>query len=194
MPVPISIEVRRRIQALRLGKTKLSDIAKELNLSFWTVRNLSRKFRDYQGEVVSPNYRKQSLLRCDKLVWRAALFLKRRHPLWGAGFVLCVLRERYPDKPMPHKRTVLRWWKANGLSRPRGTRFVPQEKQWAKQVHDVWQMDAKSHLRLSDQSGASWLMLTDEASGAVLSCHVFPPADLGEDHRRNCAGRFADCF
>ncbi len=44
-------------------------------------------------------------------------------------------------------------------------------------------MDAKSHLKLADDSGASWLLLTDEARGAVLSGTVFPPLGVGTGRR-----------
>lgn len=193
MPVPISMSVREQITALRLRGAKLVEIAQQLNLSFWTVRNLYRKFRDHQGATVSPNYSVGLLLRSDKLIYRAALWLKRLHPLWGAGFVLCLLQERYPDRPLPHQRTLQRWWQAKGLRRP-CRRSVRQEKDWAKRVHEIWQMDAKSHLKLADQSGASWLTLSDEASGAVLSCRVFPPAGLGADRSANGTSGFACRF
>jgi hypothetical protein len=39
-------------------------------------------------------------------------------------------------------------------------------------------MDAKEQLQLADGSGASWLTLSDEKSGAVLDSPLFPPAQL----------------
>jgi len=43
----------------------------------------------------------------------------------------------------------------------------------AGQPHEVWQMDAVECLRLQDGSGACWLRMSDEYSGAILATDVF---------------------
>jgi hypothetical protein len=46
-------------------------------------------------------------------------------------------------------------------------------------VHQVWAVDAKEQMRLKDGSAASWLVVTDEGSGAILDAQAFPPQKLG---------------
>lgn len=44
-------------------------------------------------------------------------------------------------------------------------------------MHEVWAVDAKEQMKLHDATGACWLTLTDEASGAILSTRAFPTRD-----------------
>jgi hypothetical protein len=65
----------------------------------------------------------------------------------------------------------------------------------ATEAHEVWQMDAVECLRLQDGSGASWLRISDECSGAILATDVFgeyrwskvPAVQTQEALRRNFA-------
>ena len=179
MPVPIPMAIRQKIVELHRSGISLKNIAQNLRLSFWTVRKLWRSAREQAS--VPPNYAAcgPAQPRTARLVYRAAHWLKRRHPAWGARFVLALFAERWPHQTLPHPRTVQRWWQRAQLSQPRLS-LPPQHKARAQQVHEVWQMDATSHLRLADQSGASWLSLVDEVSRAVLAAVAFPPLRVGE--------------
>jgi len=56
-------------------------------------------------------------------------------------------------------------------------------------VHDVWAVDAKEAMALADGSHASWLVVSDEASGAVLHTEVFPPPALDPGERDSGSGQ-----
>lgn len=180
MPTPIALALRQQIVTLHQAGVSLQKIAQLLRLSFWTVRALWRRCRQQAAPDQQPAYARcgPKQPRADRLIYRAALYLKRRHPGWGAGLVLALLAERWPARPLPHRRTLQRWWQRAGLTQRR-RRLPAQAAARAQHVHQVWQMDATSHLRLADDSPASWLTLSDECSRAVLAAVAFPPLRLG---------------
>jgi hypothetical protein len=112
-------------------------------------------------------------------VYEAAIDLKREHPKWGAQFIRIHLQRQYPQQALPSVRTLQRWFRAAGVAR---TPSVRQQRsghiQRGQQVHAVWAVDAKEGIHLADGSVVSWLVMTDEASGAVLEAAVFPPGKV----------------
>jgi hypothetical protein len=100
--------------------------------------------------------------------------LRRLHPGWGAGRIRLELRKMHPDEPIAPLRTLQRWLRGDGLAPPPGVPVAPTEYRRATEPHEVWQMDAVEALRLKDGSGACWLRLTDECSGAILATELFP--------------------
>jgi hypothetical protein len=50
----------------------------------------------------------------------------------------------------------------------------------ANEPHEVWQMDAVEGLKLLNDSGACWLRITDERSGAILLTEVFACSRFSE--------------
>ncbi|MGJ3245206.1 MAG: hypothetical protein ACFE0I_04220 [Elainellaceae cyanobacterium] len=175
IPVPIRREIIERHQQ---GET-IAAIADGLSLSFWGVRQIWRHYRKY-GEAGLALHRERSVRygpRCARVIYRSALWLKRRHRSWGAGLIRVLLQQRYPDSPLPHPRTFQRWFRAHQLNPVRAQRpSVVRER--ATHVHQVWQLDAASHVRLADGSPASWISLIDEYSGALLQSEAFPPLHL----------------
>lgn len=175
IPIPIRREIVSRHQQ---GET-LRSIAKELDYSYWGVRKIWRAYRD-QGEpglAISYAHSGRSGVRSERLIYRAAVWLKRHHPGWGAGVIRVMLQERYPLKQLPHQRTIERWLRAQQLSVPPTVHPQPQRER-AQVVHQTWQLDATSHQRLADGTPASWLSLVDEHSGALLESRAFPPVHL----------------
>jgi hypothetical protein len=51
---------------------------------------------------------------------RAACWLKRHHPTWGALLIHDLLRQRSPDRPVPCPRSLQRGFYEAGLNQPRG--------------------------------------------------------------------------
>lgn len=175
IPVPIRHEIIERHQH---GET-IAEIADALSLSFWGVRQIWRQYRN-EGDAGLALHRERSdryAPRCARVIYRSALWLKRHHRSWGAGLIRVILQQRHPDVPLPHPRTLQRWFRAHQLNPVRVQRpsVVPER---AVQVHQVWQLDATSHIRLADGSPASWISLIDEYSGALLQSEAFPPLHL----------------
>lgn len=175
IPVPVRREI---IERHRQGET-LSEIAQCLSLSYWGVRQIWRVYRDQGESGLAIRYTDSGCrgVRGDRLIYRGALWLKRRHPKWGGGFIRVVLQQRYPDRRVPHARTLQRWFAQHQLQplRPQHRRETCPR---AHQVHQTWQLDATSHLRLQDGAPVSWLSLSDEYSGGLLQSIAFPPIRL----------------
>jgi transposase len=155
----------------------LLQISELLHLSYSTVRNIYHRYQSDGQAGLTPLYHhcgvcvKQGKA---KLVKRAALWLKRLHPLWGAPLIRLQLKERYGSKYLSSERTMQRWFKLAGLYRVKTT-FPPSDVHWACHVHDTWQLDAKEQLRLKSGEKACYLCVVDEKSGALLAPFVFPP-------------------
>jgi len=172
IPVPIRREIVERHQQ---GET-LNEIAQALQLSYWGVRKIWRQYRKEPTGGLSIGYGNSGRhgQRYSRKIYRCAMWLKRRHPSWGASFIRVILNERYGNESLPHPRTLQRWFRAQHLSVPR-THHPVTERVRAQVVHQIWQLDATSHQRLADGTPASWISLVDEHSGALLSSRAFPP-------------------
>ena len=175
MPAALSLATRRRlVKAYRAGQS-YSALAENFGVAYNTVRTLCQRF-DLEGEAgLQPRYDRcgPRTICSDPLLYRAALWLKRRHPRWGAPFIQLQLERRYPDRKLPAVRTLQAWFKAQGLS-PQRSKPPKADKQWARGAHQVWQVDAKEHQRTADGTALCWLTFTDEYTGAVLAAPIFP--------------------
>ncbi len=175
MPRAIAVPIREQIVKLKQEGKSYQEIANELGLSRYSVKKIWSRYEKEGEPGLVPSYehcgRKES--KFEKLVWRSTRYLKRLHPSWGAGFIRVKLSQRWPDKQLPHVRTMQRWFSQLGIAtasaQPKQTR-----RERARVVHQCWQVDAVSHQRLGNGSEACWLSATDEASGAVLVSTAFP--------------------
>jgi hypothetical protein len=188
MPAAIPVPLRQLLVERIARGEPIAAAAADLGLSFWTARTLWRRYRDRGMDGLAPDHAAcgRPGRRGSPLIARAALLLRRRHPTWGAGAIRAILTARYPTEPVPHERTLRRWFAAAGLTRavPRAPR--PPAPPRATTPHDTWQLDAKEQIALASGARACWLVATDEASGACLDPVVFPlrshvprPADRG---------------
>lgn len=176
IPVPVRWEI---VERHRDRKESLRSIACLLGLSEDGVRKIWRQYRD-EGDV-APRYSRcgQREHEFSRLAYRGALTLKRRHPTWGAGYIIVCLRERWPDLSLPSERTVQRWFRKAGLT-PLRSVGPPQQRRRGKQPHEVWEVDATEQVKIEGDTQASWLSCVDEATGAVLTTAVFSPRALAE--------------
>lgn len=174
MPEAISLGIREQIiKAKSEGKT-LKEIALEKKMSYSTVINICRLHQ--RGESLVPKYHNCGPTgpKYSALIYRACLWLKRRHADWGAPFILLKLEERYPDEALPSPRTVQRWFSKAKLNKKKSK--IPQgSRVWAKEVHETWQLDAKEQFILKDGQKACYLTVIDEKSGSALGAQAFPP-------------------
>jgi hypothetical protein len=180
MPSAIPVPVRQAIvQRHQAGET-LPAVAADLHLSLWSVRRIWRRFRDWGSARLGPDYDRCAPRgpRSPRWLHRAALWLRRRHPTWGAAVIRFFLQQHWPKASVPHERTLQRWFRrAHLLPPPR--QLPPQHPTRGQEPHEVWQMDAKEKVRLGNGGQASWLALIDEASGGLLAGEVFPPGGVG---------------
>ena len=186
MPKPIPVAIRRQIVERHQGGEKLSQVAKELGMPYESVRNVWRLYRK-EGRI-HPNFQASGRkgARCARKVYFAAVFLKALHPTWGAGLIRQVIRERWPDLQVPSPRSLQRWFASK---RPKGRKREPAEARIGrgKAPHNIWEMDSREGIRLKNGERVIWLLVSDEASGAVLSHEVFPPEPSESTDGSRCA-------
>jgi len=175
MPAPVSIEIRRQIVERHEKGESLKSISRELNLPYVTVKSIWRHWRVHQK--LEPNYEQAKLRGTRRYghLYARAIAMKQAHPKWGAGLILLELQPEFPEASLPSERTLQRWFREEGVGNPPKTQQRSQTSvARGRFVHQVWAVDAKERMRLKDESGASWLLVTDEASGAVLGADAFP--------------------
>jgi hypothetical protein len=179
MPQAIALPIRQVIVQRHQQGQSLGQIALDLGLPYGTVRKLWRRSRDAGEAGLSPAYRRCGRRgpRGDARMIRAACWLKRLHPTWGAVLIGLILQRRWPDRLAPPERTLQRWFRRAGVNRPPG-RPHPRGPRRGGRPHDVWEMDAVVKQRLADGRLASWLTITDEASGAILTAELSPPGAM----------------
>ena len=115
-PLPIRRAIVDRLQAGQSLKT----IALELDLTYDTVRNIRRRYRDKGEAGLMPDYHRCGRRRASGpgRVIRAACWLKRHHRSWGAGLIRDLLRQRWPDRAIPSPRSLQRGFRAARLNGP----------------------------------------------------------------------------
>ena len=175
MPLALATALRRRVIDAHLKGEPLNAIAERENLSYSSVRNYWRRYRERGFAGLAPDYQHCGRKRVgdDDLIYRATRYLKFRHRQWGAALIQLKLKQRYPDRTLPSVRTMQRWFKKAGLT-PLRKQLPKPDKRWAATPHEIWQIDAKERLTLQDGTQASYLTVTDEHSGALLASPVFP--------------------
>ena len=182
MPGPIANDIRLEIvKHHRIGES-LRSISEELGLSYNTVRKIWRHWG--RTGKLEPSYEqaKQRGTRQYAQVYQWAVELKRQHPRWGAELIRLEIKAQAPQLALPTARTLQLWFQAAGVNRSGSVRQSREKKvQRGQQVHQVWAVDAKEQIALADGTWASWLVLTDEASGAILASEVFPPEAVDTD-------------
>lgn len=114
----------------------------------------------------------------------AAIEMKQGHPGWGGVVIGIEMAKTFAR--VPSARTLQRWFlKAEVNQKRERAPKVSSDK--GKEVHDVWELDAKEQVQLKDASRRSAMMAVDEASGALIDAVTFPP----REYQRSAALRRA---
>ncbi|HEY9886408.1 MAG TPA: helix-turn-helix domain-containing protein [Vampirovibrionales bacterium] len=170
----VALHLRQKVVSLRQSGQSFVQISEALNLSYPTTRRIWQAFTKNGIEGLKPKYHNcgPQKPKYAKLQ-RIALMLKRNYPRWGAGYILTILEERYPNAKMPSERSLQKWFKDHKLNRPRSKKPIEKAPE-VEAVHDCWQLDAKENICLQDGSKASYLTTVDVKSGIVLEAPIFP--------------------
>jgi hypothetical protein len=196
MPAATAIQKREEIIRCREAGIGFAHIARQVNLPYMTVRSVWQHYQ--RTGTVRPSYAAcaRTAVRKNPVIYQRAMALKQAHPTWGAGLIWVELLTEFEESQLPSERTLQRWFHRAGL-----VVQATQELGKAASVrrghrpHEVWAMDAKEEMQLGDGSYASWLVISDEGSGAVLHTDLFPQQTLdigsrceGEDEHPERAG------
>jgi hypothetical protein len=110
MPRALPVPVRELIVARIRAGHPLAAVAEDLALSPWSVRTIWRRYRDGGAPALVPDYARcgRPGPRGPRLIHRAACWLRRRHPTWGAQTIRTILVDRYPEAGVADARTLQR--------------------------------------------------------------------------------------
>jgi|SRR6218665_1057 len=174
MAKPTSLAYRELIVSMKKEGHTIKAISQALDLSFSNVRDIWTRYRKEGEAGLQTKYEHCGKKKPDStdLFYRAAIWLKRRHALWGSPRIHALLQERYGEQ-IPSIRTLSRWYQELNLQEPR-QQHGHQKIGASIAVHNIWQVDAKEHIQLMDGQKACYLSVVDEKSGAWLSSSVFP--------------------
>jgi transposase len=122
MPKAILVPIRQLIVERHLKGETLGTIALALGLSYGAVRTIWRRYRLRGDAGLIPDHRRCGRRRSagHQRMMRAACWLKRHHPAWGARLIRDLLRQRWPDRDIPCERTLQFAFQKAGLNRPAG--------------------------------------------------------------------------
>jgi hypothetical protein len=168
----------RLIEDRKAGKT-LFEMSHTHKVSYGTVQQLCARYSELGQAGLMPKYANCGKHRRDgryDLVYRAVRCFKTWHPKWGAEKIRAELLLLRADLEVPPTRTMQQWFVYNGQNQRRN-KAPHSERQWAKTVHEVWQVDAKEDLLTLDGHKNCWLNITDEHSAGILHPKVFPPQE-----------------
>lgn len=174
MPKPIPVAIRQHLVERHEAGESLHQITDDLDIPYESGRNIWRLYRD-EGRI-QPNYANCGRwgVRTSQRVYRAALFLKCLHPTWGAGLIRQVIADKWEDEDLPSVRTLQRWFRQVGYNQPKAPTSGEKRLGRGKAPHNVWEMDSREAISLATGEQVTWLLVSDEASGAVVGGEVFP--------------------
>lgn len=178
MPAALTIGQRQTIVNRRENGESFTQISQELNVSYGAVRNIY--YRYVETGDLSPAYENcaNRSIRKDEAIYHRAVEMKQVNPNWGAGLIWVELADEFDENKLPSVRTLQRWFRQAGVQHPPPERRPRAPVQRGKQVHEVWALDAKEQVELADGTHVSWLTVTDEGSGAILTASLFPHQTL----------------
>ena len=170
---PMSLR-RSVIAQFQKGKSK-TQIAQNFGLNRGTVHTLVQRFESEGEQGLKPLYENCGRERPDEtdFIYRAVRSMKTWHPGWGGEKIHAEISRMRPSLKLPSVRTFYRWFHWNDQVKP-SSKVPRQPAQWAKRIHEGWQVDAKEEMRTTDGTKQCWLNIIDEHSGTVIDPTVFP--------------------
>lgn len=175
MPRAISMALRQTVVNQHQQGIPKSTIACNLQIGRTTVHSLIKLY-ELEGQAgLKPKYDNcgKSRPQASDFIFRAIRCMRTWHPRWGGDKIRSEVLRLRPSLEAPGVRTFYRWfhWNEQIVSKSK----IPKQKpQWAKQLHEGWQIDAKEEILTTDGLKSCWLNIVDEHSGTVIDPPVFP--------------------
>ena len=107
MGIALSLAKRQQIVKDWKSANNYAEVARKHKVAYHTVRTLCKRYAA-EGKVgLQARYANcgPQDIQSDPLIHRAALWLKRLHPLWGAPLIRMKLQQRYPERTIPTARS-----------------------------------------------------------------------------------------
>lgn len=179
MGQPISTGVRTSIIQQHLKGISNSQIAINFQVGRTSVHKLIKRYKEEGDKGLIPRYSncgKHRPCASTNLGYRAVRCFKTWHPNWGSGKIRAEILKINPAIVLPTVRTLNRWFRWNQQNTA-STKLPKAPRQWASQLHEGWQIDAKEEMKTADGVKQCWLNIVDEKSGTVVDPIVFPPQE-----------------
>jgi hypothetical protein len=173
----IELPQRERIIKLYENSVSMVLISQEERVSYGTVKNLIKRYKNIGMNGMKPNYHQCGLKRsyASECSYRLVRFYKHFHTQWGVAYILMKIREKYPQLVLCHNRVYERRLKAEhhvSLSKNPPLQMIYHSEQ-SRLPHDTWQVDAKERLVTLNGTAACYLTITDEKTGCIVEAKVF---------------------
>lgn len=146
-----NLEQRRKIQSLAASGEKSPAIAKELNLSVWTVRKWRQRLNK-GGALHSKMGRPVSgyLSSFPSELRERIKTIRKAEAGWGASSILVELKRKYAytDKQLPGRKSVALFLKQEGFVKTyeRHSDLPDAERcDQPEEAHELWQLDARGN-------------------------------------------------
>ena len=168
------ISIRKLIINEKLSGKTLRSLAQTYNVSYSTACNIWQRYKQKGLKGLEPQYQNcgPKSVKSSYRIYRCSLWLKRKHPNWGAPIIKTILKDRYTEEVFPTVRTMQLWFRKAALNPPKAYRKEPKVES-VESTHDCWQIDAKENIKLLDGTKACYLTSVDVKSGSVLGAPVF---------------------
>ena len=114
----LSMPIRQKIAYLNEQGTSYLQLKKDFKVAYNTIRNLCRAYKDLGIAGLQPKYGNcgnKGKIRSSTFIHRCCIFLRKKHPSWGADTIHGKIAQRFPDKELPDSRTMHRWLVNEGL-------------------------------------------------------------------------------
>lgn len=174
-----SAQLRYKIIEDKSKGDSYAKIAITYGVSYHTVRGLCKRYESDKERGLQPRYKNCGLKVSGEaeLVFRLVRLLAYIHPTWGIAYILCKIRNKFPDLPLQSERTYQRRINRKVSKMPAAEIPKAEPVGRARCPHDVWQIDAKERFALSGEASGKgcFLNFTDEKTSSLLHAEVFPP-------------------
>lgn len=192
------VQRREMMQLVEEGHS-YAGAARQVGVSFWTARKWIRIGKKSGVENLASCYgrpRAGPMAGYDEMIKYKTLRLKKKHPGWGAEYILKKLMEgqQVKGKKLPSAMTIWRYWRSFGdrLFRkrdPSKSEITPSEI-----PHGVWQMDAKESMCIPGVGLVSFNQARDEYGRVTVMHRVHAePERARQLARLTSESAFRDC-
>lgn len=189
---------REMLQLMEEGHT-YAEVAEQSGVSFWTARKWIRIGKRSGQENLASCYgrpRAGPMAGYDELIKYMVLRLKRKHPGWGAEYVLKKLVENdlLKGKKLPSVMTIWRYWRSFGARLFRKRDPSKSEIKPSEIPHGVWQMDAKESMHIPGVGLVSFNQARDEYGRVTVMHRVHAEGEAARQMARmTSTAAFRDC-
>ena len=152
----------------------LTELSNMFEVSRPTLYKYLRRYQDYgmKGLEELSRVPKTIANKTPDVIEQEIVRLRNRHPRWGAGKLLVLLEDVYPECELPKIATVNNILKRQGLVKERKRRRKIEPKHPIfdpKKPNEVWSADFKGKFRMGNREYCYPLTLADSCSRYVFA-------------------------